>query len=94
MDNIEPSTAGAYAEDERVLEQASSSGWWRSKAMKRFRRNPLAIVGALLLISFILIAVFCCPPSPHTSSSIPVTRACATSVCQPQRLPTFVIRLR
>ena len=61
MDNIEPSTAGAYAEDERVLQQASSSGWWRSKAMKRFRRNPLAIVGALLLISFVLIAVFAAP---------------------------------
>ena len=61
MDNVDPSTAGAYAEDERVLEQASSSGWWRSKAMKRFRRNPLAIVGALLLISFVLVAIFAAP---------------------------------
>lgn len=37
---------------------SENRGWWRSKTVKRFRRNPLAIVGASLLLFFILIAVF------------------------------------
>ena len=61
MDNVEPSTAGDYADDEVVLQRAASSGWWHSKAMKRFRRSPLAIIGALLLLAFILIALFAAP---------------------------------
>ncbi len=33
-------------------------GFWRSKAFKRFRRNPLAITGTVLVIFYILVAVF------------------------------------
>jgi peptide/nickel transport system permease protein len=36
----------------------SSNAWWKSKSFKRFRRNPLAVVGALLLTFYILIALF------------------------------------
>jgi peptide/nickel transport system permease protein len=32
--------------------------WWSSKTMKRFRRNPLAITGAFIVILFVLIATF------------------------------------
>lgn len=32
--------------------------WWNSKTMKRFRRNPLAITGALIIIGFAFIALF------------------------------------
>ena len=31
--------------------------WWSSKTMKRFRRNPLALVGAFLLIGFFLLGL-------------------------------------
>ncbi len=45
-----------------VTQPAASSvkrgGWWHSKAMKRFRRNPLGIVGTLLLLFFFVVAVF------------------------------------
>jgi peptide/nickel transport system permease protein len=33
-------------------------GWWRSKTMKRFRRNPLALTGAFVVSAFVLLAVF------------------------------------
>lgn len=32
--------------------------WWQSKAFKRFRRNPLALVGAAVVLSFVLLAIF------------------------------------
>lgn len=44
-----------------VPEQESTRGirgWWRSKTMKRFRRNPLALTGVLVVFSFVLIALF------------------------------------
>jgi len=31
--------------------------WYRSKTFKRFRRNPLAIVGALMLLVFVVVAL-------------------------------------
>lgn len=36
----------------------ASSSWWQSKALRRFRRNPLAIIGALLVCFFALVAIF------------------------------------
>jgi len=33
-------------------------GFWRSKAMKRFRRNPLAIAGTSIVILYVLVAIF------------------------------------
>lgn len=33
-------------------------GWWRSKTMKRFRRNPLALTGVVVVAAFIVVAVF------------------------------------
>jgi len=37
---------------------AQPSGFWRSKTFKRFRRNPLAIAGAVIVLFYILVAVF------------------------------------
>jgi peptide/nickel transport system permease protein len=34
------------------------SRWWRSKAMRRFRRNPLAVVGVIISVAFALVAIF------------------------------------
>ncbi|HEX7038766.1 MAG TPA: ABC transporter permease [Trueperaceae bacterium] len=36
----------------------SGRGFWRSKAVLRFRRNPLAIVGLLVVLGFVILAVF------------------------------------
>ena len=30
--------------------------WWHSKSLRRFRRNPLAIIGLLIVLSFVVIA--------------------------------------
>src|SRR5680860_123637 len=38
--------------------QAVSSGWTEGKAVRRFRRNPLAIVGLLVVLAFVLVAIF------------------------------------
>ena len=38
--------------------RSSSGGWWKSKAMKRFRRNPLGLLGTGILTLFLLAAVF------------------------------------
>jgi peptide/nickel transport system permease protein len=43
---------------EAVQGSSGSRGWWRSKSMKRFRRNPLAIIGAAIVIFFVLVSVF------------------------------------
>lgn len=56
-----PQGTGVNVHDQAALQQRSQSGWWRSKSMKRFRRNPLAIVGVLLLASFIIMALFAAP---------------------------------
>lgn len=32
--------------------------WYRSKAFRRFRRNPLAITGVTLLVFYVLVAIF------------------------------------
>ena len=37
---------------------AAGSSWWQSKPVRRFRRNPLAIVGALLVVAFVVVATF------------------------------------
>ncbi len=36
----------------------ASSSWWKSKAMKRFRRNPLGMIGLLIILAFALVALF------------------------------------
>jgi len=43
---------------EEMQGRDSSRGWWRSKTMKRFRRNPLALTGAAITIFFVLVAAF------------------------------------
>jgi peptide/nickel transport system permease protein len=40
------------------FEAPPDTRWWQSKAMRRFRRNPLAIAGVALLIFYVGIAVF------------------------------------
>lgn len=32
--------------------------WYQSRSFKRFRRNPLALVGALIILGYVLIALF------------------------------------
>ncbi|MGL4608582.1 MAG: ABC transporter permease [Trueperaceae bacterium] len=32
--------------------------WWNSKAMKRFRRNPLGLVGVIIIIAFAFAGIF------------------------------------
>lgn len=71
MDNTQPGASGVNAEDQAALQRADSGGWWRSKTMKRFRRNPLALVGALILIAFVFIALFA---APLTSNQLINTR--------------------
>lgn len=44
--------------DEQDVPPAASKGWWQGKAMRRFRRNPLAISGVLLLVFYLGVAVF------------------------------------
>lgn len=39
-------------------EVRESAPWWRTKPVKRFRRNPLAIAGAILIFGFALVALF------------------------------------
>lgn len=36
--------------------QRSQKGWWNSKAMKRFRRNPLGMIAVLIILFFIGVA--------------------------------------
>lgn len=36
----------------------AARGWWNSKTAKRFRRNPLAIVGVIIVTAFAVIALF------------------------------------
>ena len=41
-----------------VARPAKRGGWWNSKSMRRFRRNPLGIIGATLLLFFLIMAIF------------------------------------
>lgn len=52
-----PLDAGAPTTPAREY-QGGFRGWWQSKAARRFRRNPLAITGAILVLAFLLMAVF------------------------------------
>jgi peptide/nickel transport system permease protein len=55
MDSSQESHTAAEAANEQFQQ---AQGFWRSKSMKRFRRNPLAITGAIILIFYIVVAVF------------------------------------
>ncbi len=50
--------------------------WYRSKTFKRFRRNPLAIVGSLLLLIFVLVALFAPALTANQLASIRSARPC------------------
>ena len=43
---------------EATLSEPKRESFWRSRAWRRFRRNPLAIVGTLIVIFFMLVAFF------------------------------------
>lgn len=49
---------GDLASPTEAETQRGFRGWWQSKTMKRFRRNPLALTGAVVVIGFILLALF------------------------------------
>lgn len=62
MDTPDDRAPGAAA----LQDKPAPSRWqrfWNSKAMKRFRRNPLAITGAVIVLFFALVAVF----GPYTT---------------------------
>jgi len=50
--------------------------WYRSKTFKRFRRNPLAIVGTLLLLAFVLVALFAPAITANQLATIRTARPC------------------
>lgn len=52
-----PSSADATRAPESLRGNAFQR-WWGSKAAKRFRRNPLAITGAIITGAFVLVAFF------------------------------------
>lgn len=52
------SLAAAAAHDEHLFAPEVDTSWWQSKAMRRFRRNPLAIAGVALLVFYIGVALF------------------------------------
>lgn len=52
--NIAPDALEAGA----PIAQTSPRTWRDSKALKRFRRNPLAIVGLVVVAMFVLVAIF------------------------------------
>ena len=47
-----------FSDVQAVDEPRTPRGWWNSKTAKRFRRNPLAVVGLLIVIFFALVAIF------------------------------------
>jgi len=51
------STVASQHPDDPHVRQVKA-GWWQGKAMRRFRRNPLAITGVALLVFFTLVALF------------------------------------
>lgn len=53
----QPRTQEAYSLKPEERQNSALQRWWRSKSMKRFRRNPLAITGALLVLAFVLVAI-------------------------------------
>lgn len=42
---------------QEARQQTALQRWWRSKTMKRFRRNPLAITGAVVVLAFVAVAI-------------------------------------
>ncbi len=64
--------------------------WWTSKTMKRFRRNPLALVGFFLLASFFLMALFApayTNPGRTCLRDIGVSASTVGDVHNPLKLP-------
>lgn len=48
----------ALESQETPQAEPSSEHWYTSKAFKRFRTNPLAIIGVVLLVFYTLVAIF------------------------------------
>ena len=50
--------------------------WYRSKTFKRFRRNPLAIVGSMLLLAFVVVALLAPAITAPQLASVRTARPC------------------
>lgn len=48
----------SFSDSQSVQGSNRTRGWWNSKTAKRFRRNPLAIVGVVVIAVFAVIALF------------------------------------
>ncbi|MDF1522357.1 MAG: ABC transporter permease [Trueperaceae bacterium] len=65
--------------------------WWESKSVRRFRRNPLAIVGLFIVVAFVVIATIApliTPLGRNCVRDLGLTPATATSVRNPTN-PAF-----
>lgn len=62
--------------------------WWTSKPVKRFRRNPLALVGAVTVLAFLVIAFFApqlSDPSRSCLRDLGVTAATIDDINNPTK---------
>ena len=65
--------------------------WWESKSVRRFRRNPLAIVGLVIVAAFVVIAAIApliTPLGRNCVRDLGLTPATATAVRDPSN-PAF-----
>ncbi len=66
--------------------------WYRSKTFKRFRRNPLAIVGSLLLLGFVVVAFLAPAITAPQLANTPSARPCLRDLGIKRREAVEVLR--
>ncbi|HER20474.1 MAG TPA: hypothetical protein ENO14_05455, partial [Chromatiales bacterium] len=76
------------------FEAPPDTRWWQSKAMRRFRKNPLAIAGVVLLIFYIGIAVFAPAITAPTIAERERGHTCARDLDLPRDAEEAVAALR
>jgi len=67
--------------EQRTIEQESQTGLWRD-AWRRLRRNKGAIVGAVIILAFVVMAIFApllAPHSPRDQNLALVAKGCCPS---------------
>lgn len=77
-----------------VAPKKERTGWWHSKAMRRFRRNPLAIAGVLLLTLFLLVAIFAPQITAPTIAQRVSGHTCARDLELPRNQAEAIALLR
>lgn len=82
------------AHDEHLLAPEVDLRWWQSKAMRRFRRNPLAIAGVTLLLFYIFIALFAPAITAPTIAERERGHTCARDLDLPRDSDEAIAALR